>query len=722
MENKKGTINEDKDNKILKTKIIKNSSKQIKEKKEDKNNRSKYSYISYIERKKNLMIYNKFEDNKNKNGETSTIKTLQNSQKNKNQNSSAKCLKIHDKKEQNKKHNLMMLKKLNLFYQNGFNEDNFLTKRYKNNNFSDVKVKKIKSNFNSILLNFKKENKKYQYGFNNIKTKVNKNNKYFNFNNSIISNGDGKIENDKNKKGKSKKNDTNNKIKKDKYKDIHGIYKENFKSFTINKYSSSFVNDPFQIERKFNIFNNVNKKSEKYLNNSKKKIRNVTKSFEDKRHIEPKVKNSFNAKINFKLKIDKKKYNFSLISKKLKKIKDNNYQMTEYSSSFNKTLPIKINKINFKNKNKGNINSIGRINSHKILITNININLYKDKENVNNFFMNSDENRNNSLNFKTEIISEENNIDLEKVYLLEEKVLKILKKINDYTSCDKECLDWTDFYFDVKFYDRELILFKKINNYKKMINYAKLEIICYFLCYDISLNQNYSKASILLKTIINILHQNYLILMVYFLYLNNNSKISNSNNNNDLWKNKIEKVIEKELKINLSVQDMNEDSIMSLYVNSIKNILNYYEMIINNLYSLEENEVYNDNIFQNCLTIKETNMNKEKKSKIISVFFSRAYKSLNNYSFEDIKIFFDIYISNQKYSFINKNKNQRFNENNNQINKKEKEKEKQFYYLAPIKPKYKYTLIINLDETLIYNNNSKIILFFQITVIIFNQI
>ena len=79
------------------------------------------------------------------------------------------------------------------------------------------------------------------------------------------------------------------------------------------------------------------------------------------------------------------------------------------------------------------------------------------------------------------------------------------------------------------------------------------------MCYDISLNQNFSKASILLKSIINILYHNYLILLSYLLHLYNIN-----NNSNDLWADKIDKIIKKELKINLSIQDMNEDSITSL--------------------------------------------------------------------------------------------------------------------------------------------------------------
>ena len=273
-------------------------------------------------------------------------------------------------------------------------------------------------------------------------------------------------------------------------------------------------------------------------------------------------------------------------------------------------------------------------------------------------------------------------------------MLNILKKINDYIICDEECLNWINFYFEERFYEKGLILFKKIENYKKMNNYAKLEIICYFLCYNISLNPNFSKASILLKAIINILHQNYLILMEYFLYLYN--KI---NSNNDFWINKIEKIIKKESKINLSSQDMNEDSISSLIIGTINNNLNYYEVVIDNLYHLENNEINKEELFPNCLKLNKTNINEEKKSRIISLFFTGADKSLNNYTFENMKLFFYTYINIQNYNSI-KEKN---------IISTTERKERQFY-LPPIKSRYKYTLIINLDETLIYCNNSKIIL------------
>ena len=149
-------------------------------------------------------------------------------------------------------------------------------------------------------------------------------------------------------------------------------------------------------------------------------------------------------------------------------LKNNRYQMTDYYSSFNNSLPITINKIKSSKNKVENINSLDRKNSHNILITNININLFKEDENKAYL---------KNLEMKTE----ENNIDLERIFLLEQNVLKILSKINNYISCDEECFNWISFYFGINFYLQILNLFKKENNYKKIFNYIKLEIVCYFL-------------------------------------------------------------------------------------------------------------------------------------------------------------------------------------------------------------------------------------------------
>ena len=587
--------------------------------------------------------------NKNTQKKKEELNNIQTIQNNKIKNSSNKGFETLNKKD-----------KLD---NNIFSEDKYSTKHYKKNNFSDIKLKQKKSNFDSILsfIN-KKQIQKYNCKLNDIKTKNKKN--INNVHNYTIINNKKKI------------------LKK--IPKINEKEEEYFKTFIINKYSTTFAKKPF-------VSFDENKNMTEVLFNQRKKKKNFfTKSFEDKKFIRFKIFDDLYHKEISKPKI---KYNSSLVSKrnkkenskKLIKLKNNqySYKLTEYSSSFNNSLPSSVNKIKFNYKK--NQNQFEKNKSHKIFITNININLYK--ENENNYFTKNNDNRNININH-----GEEKNIDLEKVYLLEEKSLKILKKINNYNSCDEECFNWISFYFRANFYTEEFNLFKKINNYKKIFTYAKMEVICYFLFYDISLNQDFNSASILLKAIMNILHENFLVLMVYFLHIYNNNKKDNNKDNNNIWINKIEKIIDTELKIKLNSEDINEDFIINMIYNTINNINNYYKIIIDNLYNYEDIH-QEENIFPDCLKLKDNkNISLEKRKKLICLFFTQVKNDLNEYTFDNMKLFFDLYLNNDNIQF-----------NESKMIK---------YYIPPIKPKYKYTILINMDETLIYYNKNinKIIL------------
>jgi RNA polymerase II subunit A small phosphatase-like protein len=93
---------------------------------------------------------------------------------------------------------------------------------------------------------------------------------------------------------------------------------------------------------------------------------------------------------------------------------------------------------------------------------------------------------------------------------------------------------------------------------------------------------------------------------------------------------------------------------------------------------------------------------------IISIFFFDSYRLINNYDFNDLFNFFNIFISKE-------NNNQYNNNNNNTINypiggktsstNELKVVNKPNFFLPPINKKYKYTLILDLDETLIYLKN-----------------
>ena len=89
-----------------------------------------------------------------------------------------------------------------------------------------------------------------------------------------------------------------------------------------------------------------------------------------------------------------------------------------------------------------------------------------------------------------------------------------------------------------------------------------MELICIFLCYDISFNSFFNQAAILLKTILNIIHTNYLILIYYLI----NIIMNNSNNYN---KNSLKKLIillESEPSIiQIKNQELNEFGILKYH-------------------------------------------------------------------------------------------------------------------------------------------------------------
>ena len=350
----------------------------------------------------------------------------------------------------------------------------------------------------------------------------------------------------------------------------------------------------------------------------------------------------------------------------------------------------------------------------------INDELKNINSNINNI---NDRLNSNIMEFE----NKENIINLDILYILESKLKSLLIKINNYQICYNECNDWISYFIGNNFYDKLTYLFNSGQNKKQAIYYSKFELICYFMCYDISFNKNYSQASILLKTIFNLLHKNYLSLITYIIkkitekieskekeYINNNNYIEQM-----IIIKKLHEVIKNELKMNLGIQDVNDIVILQIFSDNFKQISNYYEMIIENIYSnIQEYKTFdkennkfnllinkNNNFcqFPECLKINILKMNDKKKSFIISEFFKNALKSIELYNIKDLLLFFDLYLNKstdnlfiQKYlinkkilSVIPKTQSSQTN-NQNKI-------------LPPINSeKYTYTLILDLDETLIY--------------------
>ena len=311
-------------------------------------------------------------------------------------------------------------------------------------------------------------------------------------------------------------------------------------------------------------------------------------------------------------------------------------------------------------------------------------------------------------------------IDLQILYILEAKLQNILNKINKYTVCHIECFDLITYYFSSKFYEKEIRLFQSKHSINNISYYIKFELLCYFLCYDVCFNKSFNQTGILLKTIISLLHTNFLILIAYIL--NDDSLYKTNNENIKMWIYKLTTIVDNNLKIKLVPQDFSEAGILNLLGNNLKEVNNYYKMIIDNLYShfytkknIKKN--YNDSKykFPNCLQLDLNELDYYEKLNVISLFFFDAYRLLNNYNFEDLKYFFDSFLQRIKYQDqinsssskiqirpLSKSKSKNVNNMKNIVIYKYNYANGNFYYLPPMKKCYKYTLVLDLDETLIY--------------------
>ena len=449
---------------------------------------------------------------------------------------------------------------------------------------------------------------------------------------------------------------------------------------------------------KKNIFTNLMPESKKYF---KKYINNNNLNEKDNNTINYENKiinnNTFNTTVNF-YKIGQAPFESKGANKK-------NSILLRIKNKYKKEYKNKRATSDLYSKN----NNLDKLNSQSQ-------NNYQTGNNI--------EKNDNSLYRKIQNTSVEENqtkkyeIDLEILYILEAKLKCILNKVNNYNICYNECFDWLNYYFSVNFYDKEINLFKLNHNKNNVMHYIKVELLCYFLCYDVSFNKNFNQAGILLKTIFNLLHINYLILISFILY-NDNKNIEESN----YCLTKLKEIINKELKVKLNSQDMNENSILLLTSNNFKEISNYYKMIIDNIYSyyysINNNDKKNEvkHKFRNCLSLNVNTLNTIQKLNIISLFFFDVYRFSNNYNIQFLKNFFELYlykskenealmpfdslniknnfysVNNNKYNIKNEIYNGNINYNSLNLNK---------YYLPPIKPYYKYTLVLDLDETLVY--------------------
>ena len=502
------------------------------------------------------------------------------------------------------------------------------------------------------------------------------------------------------------------------------LYKEEEKNKKTNQ-SIKIENNNNEEEEKFKTPKNIINKTNSNYNNSINKD-NLNKS------ISPIIKkySSDNLKSLKLEKINQKNFGFFLhqVSQNLNKSFSNLYQNRSFSSNnfnekkqniFSKRKELNNLEYNINNKLRNLYHSpsfISNIKSNKNLINDDfydNNIIYQEKK---TFDIHSPLNysqsfsiqnspfifKNNNFNNETLEISQfhidnlMNGNDLEQYFILEIKIKNVLSKLILSKPAFNESFEFMNYYFNECLFNKLISLFKDFNYKKNYIYFIKIELLCFCLCYDVSYEEEFNKVVILLKLIFELIHFNFLVMLKFILH---NTIMSNDN---FIWYEKIYNILKKELKINLTNQELEESNIIKIMNNNINNIGNYYKVIIENIYSSfyqVQNKVYTLNFI-----LKENREeNIKNKKEIISSFFFKAFSFSDNYSIEDINRFFNLYLfkimdPNGSYIFSNI---QQYQNENNKI-KLNQNKNIPIYYLPKINPKYKYSLVLDLDETLIY--------------------
>ena len=669
-----------------------------------------------------------------------------------------------------------------IFYKSPYNkykcsqknlQENQLTDEYsnskKNNNIKQNCLMKYPSSRDSTCSQF------------NIKNSTNLKNKnsYFslNYTNTDI-NDNSSIKTNEKKLSKKMKNSKNDniyvKINKEKLLKKSVIIKEYLnkeRENYYNDYNDEMTKTDFKMSNKFLSVNLRKKYSDNVIKNKPITYRTLTNFYKkgktesfNSKDIIIRVNNNRNRELSYQ-KGKKLNQNNSLSNNKViynvksiklpneeqirnKTPKRNDKKQNRLINNISKGIPnsevdnkIKKNTKNEKSDKNGKSDSENKNNQNNTKgsssTSNHLYNTYITKNSTNSSFLLNDEIKNLDINAYTEKLyftenstkvneNDQKIINLDIFYTLESKLNILLLKLNNYEICYNETQDWLSYFFGNYFYEKEIEMFDLEQNKKQMIYYINFELICYFMCYDISFNKNYNQVSILLKTIFNLLHKNYLCLISYTIKKiteKNESKDINIINNNNYVEQmiiikKLQEVIKSELKMNLE-QDINEDVVLEIVKDNFKQISNYYNMIIENIYSttLEISDKVNNISFENnilqkkiiyykfpeCLKINILKINDKKKSYIITDFFKNALNSIELYNIKEFKYFYNLYLNKSTDNlFIQQHfQNKKLyslvpSSPYSQVNSDKK-------ILSPINSeKYTYSLILDLDETLIH--------------------
>ena len=274
-----------------------------------------------------------------------------------------------------------------------------------------------------------------------------------------------------------------------------------------------------------------------------------------------------------------------------------------------------------------------------------------------------------------EIKNKKDIIQIEDLLILEGKFCHLLDCLNYENPLPKMCIEWWNFYTYSSYFGKFPKLFPKvkksndeISDYQIAHDTILFELLSIVFAYEI-LKENFLRKNMMkdLMILINEIHQNFLIECDYIL-----SKISDRSMTN-LWIKKLKNLILSKKTWNLNMNHLN---LLHLKNISVHNNIKYLIKISSNI--IEKNRGIDINIDLNTLSYFNNNIPNVNLIELSDYFSSEISK-------ENSRI-------NKAFTHIIK-RNNKINYNNLIIIP--------YLPLKTSKDKYQYTLVLDLDETLI---------------------
>ena len=436
-----------------------------------------------------------------------------------------------------------------------------------------------------------------------------------------------------------------------------------------------FLSSQEKLFYKFNNVNNNNNNINNNINNNNNDTRPSTSSSNktiQKTYSEYKNETE-NKKIN-DLKIEKiinieSDENTNYFKKKfMNRININKINLNNNNNNNNKNDISKTNeKEDLKNNNNNNILSLNILNNNT-LKSNFNNNLNKNYRNADRSLINNinfrksplkliNNNQNNNNNNNNSSIIDENNIEPEDLIVLEEKLLQIYESFENGKPLFILCIEWWNFYIYCNSGYKIDNLFYNEKDYNIIHESTMLELLTIIILYEILMNVKYSNSDLnIMKNLLFEIFQNYLIICDYIL-------------------NKINFDVDKKIHVN----DL-QNKIFSKLEHKIKNNEHIYLLKTNNLNINNKLKIILK-LFSNNEKISTVNFYYKKLIKI-------SLKTLNDYFRR--KISSDCIKTGDVLTFNNSSQTTNYQNNENIP-----------FLNFPINKEKTFTLVLDLDETLI---------------------